>query len=105
MWLSSAPHCMQQFQWEMVRSVRKAEDYHVLWIHDFRGYNAEGQPELPNLPAGQSIFYDCTTEALGADLTNVATVHAVTRFGLPVTASASAFSTVHTALVISSVRS
>ena len=34
--------------------------------------NAEGQPELPNLPAGQSIFYDCTTEALGADLTNVA---------------------------------
>ena len=35
----------EQFQWEMVRSVRKAEDYHVLWIHDFRGNNAEGKPD------------------------------------------------------------
>jgi hypothetical protein len=35
----------EQFQWEMVRSVRKAEDYHVLWIHDFRGKNGEGNPD------------------------------------------------------------
>ncbi len=35
----------EQFQWEMVRSVRKAEDYHVLWIHDFRGLNGEGEPD------------------------------------------------------------
>lgn len=35
----------EQFQWEMVRSVRKAEDYHVLWIHDFRGINGEGNPD------------------------------------------------------------
>ncbi len=35
----------EQFQWEMVRSVRKAEDYHVLWIHDFRGHNGEGKPD------------------------------------------------------------
>jgi hypothetical protein len=35
----------EQFQWEMVRSVRKAEDYHVLWIHDFRGLNGEGKPD------------------------------------------------------------
>jgi hypothetical protein len=35
----------EQFQWEMVRSVRKAEDYHVLWIHDFRGKNGQGNPD------------------------------------------------------------
>ncbi len=35
----------EQFQWEMVRSVRMAEDYHVLWIHDFRGLNGEGKPD------------------------------------------------------------
>jgi hypothetical protein len=35
----------EQFQWEMIRSVRQAEDYHVLWIHDFRGLNGEGKPD------------------------------------------------------------
>ena len=35
----------EQFQWEMARSVREAEDYHVLWIHDFRGRNGDGDPD------------------------------------------------------------
>jgi len=35
----------EQFQWEMARSVRAAEDYHVLWIHDYRGYNGQGDPD------------------------------------------------------------
>jgi len=35
----------EAFQWEMARSVREAEDYHVLWIHDFRGVNGEGEPD------------------------------------------------------------
>ena len=35
----------EQFQWEMIRSVRKAEDYHVLRNHDFRGHNGEGKPD------------------------------------------------------------
>jgi len=35
----------EEFQWEMARSVRVAEDYHVLWIHDFRGKNGEGNPD------------------------------------------------------------
>jgi hypothetical protein len=35
----------EQFQWEMARSVREAEDYHVLWIHDYRGYNGAGEPD------------------------------------------------------------
>jgi hypothetical protein len=35
----------EQFQWEMARSVRAAEDYHVLWIHDYRGRNGQGEPD------------------------------------------------------------
>ena len=35
----------EEFQWEMARSVREAEDYHVLWIHDFRGKNGQGEPD------------------------------------------------------------
>ena len=35
----------EQFQWEMARSVSEAEDYHVLWIHDFRGRNGQGDPD------------------------------------------------------------
>jgi len=34
-----------QFQAELSRMIREAEDYHVLWIHDFRGYNADGDPD------------------------------------------------------------
>ncbi len=51
----------------------------------------ESTDPLPNLGPGQSIFWDCETEPRVADLTNVATVTAVTREGLPVDASASAF--------------
>jgi len=35
----------EQFQWEIARSVHRAEDYHVLWIHDIRGNNGEGKPD------------------------------------------------------------
>ena len=35
----------EQFQAELTRMLLEAEDYHVLWIHDFRGYNAEGAPD------------------------------------------------------------
>jgi len=35
----------EEFQWEMARSVRQAEDYHVLWIHDYRGVNGNGKPD------------------------------------------------------------
>jgi len=27
----------EQFQWELLRHIRQAENYHVLWIHDYRG--------------------------------------------------------------------
>lgn len=35
----------EQFQWQLNRTIRAAEDYHVLWIHDFRGYDAQGKPD------------------------------------------------------------
>ncbi|MCL7956412.1 MAG: hypothetical protein M8860_00495 [marine benthic group bacterium] len=35
----------EQFQLEFFRSVREARDYHVLWIHDYRGLNSDGNPD------------------------------------------------------------
>jgi hypothetical protein len=35
----------EEFQYEMARSVRLAVDYHVLWIHDIRGVNDDGDPD------------------------------------------------------------
>jgi phosphatidylserine/phosphatidylglycerophosphate/cardiolipin synthase-like enzyme len=32
----------EKFQWELLRHIRAAEDYHVLWIHDYRGRNGAG---------------------------------------------------------------
>jgi hypothetical protein len=39
----------EQFQLEVARSILAAEEYHVLWIHDFRGRNAEGEPDRLSL--------------------------------------------------------
>ncbi len=39
----------EQFQAEVTRSIFAARDYHVLWIHDFRGRNDEGRPDLNSL--------------------------------------------------------
>ena len=38
-----------QFQSEVIRSIQRAEDYHVLWIHDFSGRNDLGQPDAQSL--------------------------------------------------------
>jgi len=35
----------EEFQAELTRTLLEAEDYHVLWIHDFRGYDANGDPD------------------------------------------------------------
>ena len=35
----------EEFQYEVTRSVRLAEYYHVLWIHDIRGVNDKGDPD------------------------------------------------------------
>lgn len=35
----------EQFQVELGNMIREARDYHVIWVHDFRGYNADGDPD------------------------------------------------------------
>jgi phosphatidylserine/phosphatidylglycerophosphate/cardiolipin synthase-like enzyme len=35
----------EEFQLEFFRSVHEARDYHVLWIHDYRGNNGQGKPD------------------------------------------------------------
>jgi hypothetical protein len=35
----------EQFQFEVARMIHAAEDYHVLWIHDFRGVDVGGDPD------------------------------------------------------------
>lgn len=34
-----------QFQYQLSRTIRDARDYHVLLTHDFRGYDAQGDPD------------------------------------------------------------
>ena len=34
-----------QFQLELARMIQEAEDYHVLWIHDYKGINGVGDPD------------------------------------------------------------
>jgi hypothetical protein len=36
----------EQFQWELARMILQTENYHVLWIHDFAGLNAKGDPDF-----------------------------------------------------------
>jgi len=35
----------EQFQVELSNMIREARDYHVIWVHDFRGYDAGGDPD------------------------------------------------------------
>jgi hypothetical protein len=35
----------EQFQFELSRMIHEARDYHVLWIHDFRGVDRDGLPD------------------------------------------------------------
>jgi hypothetical protein len=35
----------EQFQHQLTRTIREAQDYHVLWTHDFRGYDDHGDPD------------------------------------------------------------
>jgi hypothetical protein len=52
----------EQFQWELYRMIHEARDYHVLWIHDYKGVNAAGAPD--------SIGYVMTTDGYMRALIN-----------------------------------
>jgi hypothetical protein len=51
-----------QFQYELARMILEAQDYHVLWIHDYKGVNGVGDPD--------EIAYRIAREAYLRALTN-----------------------------------
>ena len=36
----------EQFEWELLRMIKETRSYHVLWIHDFRGFDDQGDPDV-----------------------------------------------------------
>jgi hypothetical protein len=38
-----------RFQLELIKSIARAAEYHVLWVHDFRAINDSGQPDRLSL--------------------------------------------------------
>ena len=55
-----------QFQSAVVKSIRDAQDYHVLWIHDFRGRNALGEPDAQSLRFVIDAYLDALTARVRA---------------------------------------
>jgi len=55
-----------QFQAELTRMVREAEDYHVLWIHDFRGWDAHGDPDEEGFKQVVGSYLPALIERVGA---------------------------------------
>jgi hypothetical protein len=53
------------FQVELTRMIREAEDYHVLWIHDFRGYDAEGNPDEEGFKQVTEAYLPALIERVG----------------------------------------
>jgi hypothetical protein len=56
----------EQFQVEVTRTIRQARDYHVLWIHDFRGRNDEGTPDKLSLRYVVDAYLRALTDAVRA---------------------------------------
>ena len=51
----------QQFQAEVIRSIEQAEEYHVVWIHDFSGRNKAGVPDAFSLRHVVDAYYRALT--------------------------------------------
>jgi hypothetical protein len=56
----------EQFQREVTQSILLARDYHVLWIHDFRGRNSQGQPDALSLRYVVNAYLRAMTERVRA---------------------------------------
>jgi len=62
----------EDFQLEFARSVRDAQRYHVLWIHDFRGHNAKGEPDQLGFAQTAHVYLRALAERIrGYDSTGV----------------------------------
>lgn len=53
-----------QFQKEVIQSINRTRDYHVLWIHDFRGRNAEGLPDASSLRYVVDAYLNALTASI-----------------------------------------
>jgi hypothetical protein len=56
----------EQFQPEVAEMIRGAEDYHVLWIHDYRGVNAVGDPDSISFHQTLKVYLRALTERVRA---------------------------------------
>jgi len=54
----------EAFQFEFARSVHAAEDYHVLWIHDFRGLNGRKQPDRIGFDQTVKVYLGALTRRI-----------------------------------------
>ncbi len=56
----------ENLQAEVRQTIRDARDYHVLWIHDFRGLTETGQPDPMSLRYVVEAYLQALTEAVRA---------------------------------------
>jgi hypothetical protein len=54
----------EQFHIELARMIEETEDYHVLWIHDIRGHNANGDPDELSFKYMQQVYIAALTRAV-----------------------------------------
>lgn len=56
----------ENLQAEVQQSIRDARDYHVLWIHDFRGVTEKGEPDRMSLRYVVQAYLEALTTAVRA---------------------------------------
>jgi hypothetical protein len=56
----------ERFQRQVVESIGEAEEYHILWVHDFRGLNAERQPDRLSLLLATQAYLTALTQRVAA---------------------------------------
>jgi hypothetical protein len=56
----------ERFQRQIVESIGEAEEYHILWVHDFRGLNAERQPDRLSLLLATRAYLSALTQRVAA---------------------------------------
>ena len=54
------------FQPELERMIHKTEEYHVLWIHDYRGLNEIGEPDAVSYRQTVKAYLEALTEKVRA---------------------------------------
>lgn len=56
----------EQFQWQLHRTIRAAQDYHVLQVHDFRGRDDRGDPDAMSFRHVLRSYFAAMTERVRA---------------------------------------